>query len=219
MKFRFKNRFKKNKSTREGIGARNIDDLGVETYEGEKLVYFLIQPDNIAVLSETAVRSRIVHLKAIIKAIDGVELSCINSRENFDSNKRFFEKRLAEETEEQVRELLRLELQHLDRVQIQTASARAFLLTLRFRNYDPDSNSVSILLRKTASPPDFFPVHEVQTGISRMEKLLKDNGFSAKLADKEELKRIYAVYFVQNITQVYFDDYDGQSFVKGGDFS
>ncbi len=200
MKFRFKNRFKKNRSTREGIGARNIDDLGVETYKGEKLVYFLIQPDNIAVLSETAVRSRIVHLKAIIKAIDGVELSCINSRENFDSNKRFFEKRLAEETEEQVRELLRLELQHLDRVQIQTASARAFLLTLRFRNYDPDSN-------------------EVQTGISRMEKLLKDNGFTARLADKEELKRIYAVYFVQNITQVYFDDYDGQSFVKGGDFS
>ena len=199
MKFRFKNRFKKNKSTREGIGARNIDDLGVETYEGEKLVYFLIQPDNIAVLSETAVRSRIVHLKAIIKAIDGVELSCINSRENFDSNKRFFEKRLAEEQEEQVRELLRLELQHLDRVQIQTASARAFLLTLRFRNYDPDSN-------------------EVQTGISRMEKLLKDNGFVARLADKEELKRIYAVYFVQNITQVYFDDYDGQSFVKGGDY-
>ena len=199
LKLGFKNGFNKKKSTREGIGAKHIDDLGVETYDGDKLVYFLIQPDNIAVLSQAVVKNRIVHLKAILKAIDGVELFCINSRENFDSNKRFFEQRLAEESEDKVRNLLRKELQHLDRVQIQTASARAFLLVLRFRRYDPDSS-------------------EVQTGISRTEKLLKDNGFAAKLADKEDLKRIYAVYFVQNITQIYFDDFDGQGFVKGGEY-
>ena len=48
-----------------------------------------------------------------------------------------------------------------------------------------------------------------------VEKLLKDEGFSARLAGKEDIKRLYAVYFVQNITQVYFDDYDGARFVKG----
>ena len=58
----------------------------------------------------------------------------------------------------------------------------------------------------------------MQTGISRMEKLLKDEGFTARLAGKEDIKRLYAVYFVQNITQVYFDDYDGARFVKGEDW-
>ena len=73
---------------------------------------------------------------------------------------------------------------------------REFLFILRFRNYNPETN-------------------EVQTGISRMTKLLKDAGFSYRQASKEDIKRLYAVYFVQNITQVYFDDYDGERFVKG----
>ena len=48
-----------------------------------------------------------------------------------------------------------------------------------------------------------------------LTKLLKDAGFSYRQASKEDIKRLYAVYFVQNITQVYFDDYDGERFVKG----
>ena len=95
--------------------------------------------------------------------------------------------------------LLRQDAKHLDRVQIQTASAREFLFLLRFRDYNPEAD-------------------DVQTGISRMEKLLKDEGFTARLAGKEDIKRLYAVYFVQNITQVYFDDYDGARFVKGEDW-
>ena len=59
----------------------------------------------------------------------------------------------------------------------------------------------------------------MQTGISRITKLLKDSGFSYRLAAKEDIKRLYAVYFVQNITQVYFDDYDGERFVKGEEYS
>ena len=176
-----KMRIGKKKSTREEIGARNIDALGVETYGNEYLVYFLVQPDNIAVLSETAVKTKIIAMSSVIKGLDSIEFSCINSRENFDQNKMFYKERLEEEES--------------PRVQIQTASAREFLFILRFRNYNPETN-------------------EVQTGISRMTKLLKDAGFSYRQASKEDIKRVYAVYFVQNITQVYFDDYDGERFVK-----
>ena len=112
------------------------------------------------------------------------------------SNKMFYKERLEEEESPKVREILEKDLIHLDRVQIQTASAREFLFILRFRNYNPETN-------------------EVQTGISRMTKLLKDAGVSYRQASKEDIKRLYAVYFVQNITQVYFDDYDGERFVKG----
>jgi len=51
-----------------------------------------------------------------------------------------------------------------------------------------------------------------------MTKLLKDAGFSYCQASKEDIKRLYAVYFVQNITQVYFDDYDGERFVKEDEY-
>ena len=103
---------------------------------------------------------------------------------------------MAEEKSQAVRELLERDMKHLDEVQVQTASAREFLFLLRFRDYNPEAD-------------------DVRMGISRMEKLLKDEGFSARLATKEDIKRLYAVYFVQNITQVYFDDYDGAQFVKG----
>lgn len=187
------------KSTREEIGAVNIEPNGVETNKNDFLVYFLVQPDNIAVLSETAVRTKIMVLSGVIKGYDCIEFSCINSRENFDSNKNFYKERLEKEHSQKVRELLEKDIAHLDRVQIQTASAREFLFILRFKNYNFESN-------------------DVQTGISRMEKLLKDEGFTSRLAAKDDIKRLYAVYYVQNITQIYFDDYDGERFVRSDDY-
>ena len=187
------------KSTREEIGAVNIEPNGVETSKNDFLVYFLVQPDNIAVLSETAVRTKIMALSGVIKGYDCIEFSCINSRENFDSNKNFYKEQLEKEHSQKVRELLEKDIAHLDRVQIQTASAREFLFILRFKNYNFESN-------------------DVQTGISRMEKLLKDEGFTSRLATKDDIKRLYAVYYVQNITQIYFDDYDGERFVRSDDY-
>ena len=187
------------KSTREEIGAVNIEPNGVETNKNDFLVYFLVQPDNIAVLSEKAVRTKIMALSGVIKGYDCIEFSCINSRENFDSNKNFYKERLEKEHSQKVRELLEKDIAHLDRVQIQTASAREFLFILRFKNYNFESN-------------------DVQTGISRMEKLLKDEGFTSRLAAKDDIKRLYAVYYVQNITQIYFDDYDGERFVRSDDY-
>ena len=187
------------KSTREEIRAVNIEPNGVETNKNDFLVYFLVQPDNIAVLSETAVRTKIMALSGVIKGYDCIEFSCINSRENFDSNKNFYKERLEKEHSQKVRELLEKDIAHLDRVQIQTASAREFLFILRVKNYNFESN-------------------DVQTGISRMEKLLKDEGFTSRLAAKDDIKRLYAVYYVQNITQIYFDDYDGERFVRSDDY-
>lgn len=189
---------KNKKSTRQEMGARAIDELGVETYKREYLVYFLIKPSNIAVLSESNVRAKVLALMSLYKGIDSLEIACINSRENFENNKIYMKKRLAEEKNQNVRDLLNKDLTFLDRIQIQTASAREFLVILRFRENEIDTS-------------------EVGSGISRLEKLLKDQGFNAKRATKEDIKRIFAVYYVQNLTQIYFDDYDGEHWVKGDD--
>lgn len=189
---------KNKKSTRQEMGARTIDELGVETYKREYLVYFLIKPSNIAVLSESNVRAKVLALMSLYKGIDSLEIACINSRENFENNKIYMKKRLTEEKNQNVRDLLNKDLTFLDRIQIQTASAREFLVILRFRENEIDTS-------------------EVGSGISRLEKLLKDQGFNAKRATKEDIKRIFAVYYVQNLTQIYFDDYDGEHWVKGDD--
>lgn len=189
---------RKKKSTRQEIGTKLIDDTGVETYKKEYLVYFLIKPSNIAVLSESNIRGKIMSLMTVIKEIEALEISCINSRESFEENKVNLKNRLAEEKNPKVRELLDKDLAFLDRIQIQTASAREFLLIIRFKENQAEPN-------------------DIKAGISRIEKLLKEQGFIASRAGKEDIKRIFAVYFVQNLTQVYFDDYDGERWVKGDD--
>lgn len=116
-----------------------------------------------------------------------IEFGCLNSREDFEGNKSSLKARLDSERNVAIWQLLEKELLFLDRIQIQTASAREFLVTLRFMNTD-----------------DIMPT------VSRVKKLLNEQGFFARLAEKDDLKRIFAVYCVQNMTQVVLDDYDGE---------
>ena len=188
---------KKKRSTRLEIGAKSINQTGVETFRKEYLVYFLISPLNIAVLSESSIRGKVLALMNLLKEIEAAEIACINSRETFVENKNYLKERLQKEKNSKVRGILEKDAAFLDRIQIQTASAREFLLIIRFGEKAVRSN-------------------EINAGISRTEKLLKDQGFMFKLADKEDIKRILSVYFVQNLTQVYFEDYDGEAYLEGG---
>ena len=192
-------RLKKQLSTRLEIGAKAIDSTGVETYKKEYLVYFLVTPLNIAVLSETSIRGKVLSLMNLLGEIESVEIACLNSRETFVANKNYLKERLSKEKNYKVREILEKDSAFLDRIQIQTASAREFLFIIRFDEKAVERN-------------------ELGAGVSRMEKLLKDQGFMFKRASKEDIKRIFSVYFVQNLTQVYFEDYDGEAYLEGGDY-
>ena len=61
---------KKNmESTRELMGTREVTDYSIRTYKNEELVYFLIQPSNISVLSEESLSARIYGLMTVLKGI------------------------------------------------------------------------------------------------------------------------------------------------------
>ena len=182
-------RKRKTKSAQQLIGAVHISQDSILTARGERIVYFLIEPTNLAVLSQAGIQAKVNALMNTLKTLYEAELLCLGSREDFDSNKLFLKERLEEETNESVRQLLEKDLLFLDQIQIQTASAREFALALRFLNED-----------------------DVQPAVSRIDKLLKDQGFRARLAERDDLKRLYAVYF-QSITQLVLDDYDGQRWV------
>ena len=54
---------------------------------------------------------------------------------------------------------------------------------------------------------------EVFPYLARIEKSLKEQGFSVKRADKEDIKRLLAVYYEQNVTTEKFEDFDGERWI------
>lgn len=187
---------KQRKVTRQLIGTREVTDYSLETYRGDRLVYFMIKPTNISVLSEESISARIYALMTVLKGMAELEFLCLNSRESYEDNKRFLRSRMEQEDNPAVRKLLNQDLVHLDRIQVQMATAREFLVIIRLKN-EKDS--------------EVFPY------LSRIEKTLREQGFIAKRSGKEDIKRLLAVYFEQNVTTEKFEDFDGERWVIFGE--
>lgn len=183
-------------STRQLINTKAITDYSLLTYGHDELVYFIIKPTNISVLSEASIAARIYALMTVLKGMAEIEMLCLNSRENFEDNKRFLRSRIEQEDNPTVRKLLEADLTFLDRIQVQMATAREFLIVIRLRDEKPN---------------EVFPY------LNRIEKTLREQGFSVKRAEKEDIKRILAVYFEQNVTTEKFEDFDGERWVIFGD--
>lgn len=183
-------------STRQLINTKAITDYSLLTYGHGELVYFIIKPTNISVLSEASIAARIYALMTVLKGMAEIEMLCLNSRENFEDNKRFLRNRIEQEDNPTVRKLLEADLTFLDRIQVQMATAREFLIVIRLQDEKPN---------------EVFPY------LNRIEKNLREQGFSVKRAEKEDIKRILAVYFEQNLTTEKFEDFDGERWVIFGD--
>jgi len=183
---------KQKQTTRQLINTKAVTDQSLMTCRGDELVYFIIKPTNISVLSEASISARIYALMTVLKGMAELEFLCLNSRESFEDNKRFLKSRLEQENNPAVRRLLEHDLTHLDRIQVQMATAREFLVAIRLRD---------------EKESEVFPY------LNRIEKTLREQGFIARRADKEDIKRILAVYFEQNVTTERFEEYDGDRWV------
>ena len=183
---------KRRASTRQLIGAKEITDYSLVTYGHGELVYFIVKPTNISVLSQASVGARIYALMTVLKGVAEIEMLCLNSRESFEDNKRFLRSRMEQEGNPVVRKLLEKDLTHLDRIQVQMATAREFLILIRL---------------KEEKESEVFPY------LARIEKSLKEQGFSVRRADKEDIKRLLAVYYEQNVTTGEFEECDGERWI------
>jgi hypothetical protein len=186
-----KQKEKQKQSTRELMGINQITDYSIKTPAGE-LVYFIIRPTNISVLSDASVSARIYALMTVLKGIAEIEMLCLNSKENFDENKQYLKKRIEEESNPVIRKLLQQDSSNLDRMQVQMATAREFLIIIRLKN---------------EKETDIFPY------LSRIEKSLKDQGFTARRANDADIERLLGVYYEQNVTTEKYEDYDGERWV------
>lgn len=84
-------------SARRLINTMAVSDYSLETYDGDDLVYFMIRPTNLLVLSDSSVGARVYALMNVLKGVAEIKMLCLNSRENFGENKNFLRKRAEEE--------------------------------------------------------------------------------------------------------------------------
>ena len=176
---------KKALSTRQLMGIDQLTDHGLLTPRGE-LVFFLLHPDNLSVLSPEGVRGRVRALTELLRSVEAAELLALNSRQSFRSNQLWYRDRLEREDLPALRELLRRDMDHLDAIQSTAASAREFAVVLR-----PQAGEVSL------------------------EKRIRDCGFHVRRADRQDIMRLLAVYYQQDVTTEQFDRFDGERSANG----
>lgn len=179
-------------STRQLMGVDQLTCHGLRTARWE-LVFFLIQPDNLSIMSAENIRGRVFALTNLLRGTDELCLLAQDSRESFLANKNWYQIRLSQEQNPAIRELLQLDMDHLDEIQATTASAREFALIYRMEpqaTEDPDGQ------------------------LRRMEKRIRDHGFRVRLAAAQDIKRLLAIYYQQDVTTERFDSFDGERWVK-----
>ena len=180
---------RKNKnSVQELIGIQTFTKRGLKTDKGE-LVYFLVAPTNISVLSKENITVKTWHLMQVLSGQPDIEISCIDSCERFDDNKANMLERLSTEHNKAVKECLRKDIDYLDNIQIEMSTARQFMFSVRFKKEKDE---------------------QVFNQINRIEKLIAEQGFEVRRMSKDDIKRFIAIYFGASMQGELIPDIDGK---------
>jgi hypothetical protein len=184
-----KQELRQRQTARQLMGISQLTGHGIRTAEGE-LAFFLIRPDN---LSSEGVRGRVTALTHLLCAMPELRILALDSRESFQRNQERYRQRLEQEELPALRELLRQDSAHLDEIQTTTASAREFVLVFRLDQQSGEGNEVQL---------------------RQMDKRIRDQGFHVWLAEEQDVKRLLAVYYQQDVTTDRFEDYDGERWAR-----
>lgn len=180
---------KNNKNTvQELIGIDTFSKRGLKTKNGE-LVYFVISPTNISVLSNENIQTKIWHLMQVLSAQPNIEITCLDSCERFDDNKTFMLERLSKESNQFVKNCLEKDIDYLDNIQIEMSTARQFMFSVRFRREKEE---------------------QIFNQVNRVEKAIAEQGFEVKRMDKDDIKRFLAIYFGASMQGELIPDIDGK---------
>ena len=190
MKLQTKQKKKGGSSVQDLIGIKEFTNYGLLTEKGE-LLFYQVAPTNISVLSYANIDVKIRHLMMVLTALPDIEITCTDSSECFDDNKGYLRKRADAEPNAQVREILRRDAGFLDHMQIEMATARQFLFTVRVKNQKEK---------------------QVFETANHVEKILAEQGFEVRRMTKGDIKRFLALYFDSSLQGEQMPDADGEQF-------
>lgn len=183
---------KKGRPVQDLIGIKTFTKYGLETTKGE-LLFYLVSPTNISVLSYVNIEIKIRHLMMVLSAIPDIEITCTDSSECFDDNKAYLHDRLSEEQNSKVRKIIKKDIDFLDHIQMEMATARQFLFIARLKN--------------TKDKQTFDTAN-------RIEKVISEQGFEVQRMKKADIKRFLALYFEASMNGEQMPDVDGEQFYE-----
>lgn len=186
---------KKGRSVQDLMGIRTFTKYGLATSKGE-LLFFLVAPTNISVLSRTNIEIKVRHLMMVLSALPDIEITCTDSSECFDDNRSYLQSRLIEEQNPKVRKLLKKDVDFLDSIQVEMATARQFLFIARCKSMKPE---------------------QVFQSANRVEKIISEQGFEVRRMKKADIKRFLALYFDASLNGEQMPDGDGEQFYEVDD--
>ena len=175
------------------LGIKAFTDYGLQTNKGE-LLFFLVTPSNISVLSASAVEVKVRQLMLTLSSIPDLEIVCMDSSECFDENKAYLLRRREEEYNPRIKKLLGKDLAFLSEIQLEMATARQFMFVARCRNMNP---------------------MQVFNYANTVQKTISEQGFDAHRLQKGEIKRLLALYFDVSLRGECMPDVDGAQFFAG----
>ncbi len=183
---------KKGGSVQDLIGIKTFTKYGLVVGKGE-LLFYSVAPTNISVLSYVNIEIKIRHLMMVLSAIPNIEITCTDSSECFDENKAYFHERLTEEQNPKVRKIISKDIDFLDHIQMEMATARQFVFIARLKN--------------TKDKQTFDTAN-------RIEKVISEQGFEVQRMKKADIKNFLALYFEASINGEQIPDTDGEQFYE-----
>ncbi len=183
---------RKGQSVQDLIGVKTFTKYGLQTNKGE-LLFYTVSPTNISVLSHVNIEIKIRHLMMVLSAIPDIEITCTDSSECFDDNKAYMHGRLKDEQNPKVRKLIKKDIEFLDNVQVEMATARQFLFTARIKGSKDK---------------------QVFDTANRIEKIISEQGFEVSRMRKADIKRFLAIYFEASMQGEQMPDADGEQYYE-----
>ena len=180
----------KRNSVQELLGIQRFTRYGLLTDLGE-LVFFRVAPTNISVLSRMNIENKISHLKDLLTVEPDTEIICTDSCECFDDNREYLQRRVMEETNPKVRQLLEQDRKMLTQMQAEMANAREFFFVKRYTGMKPSM---------------------VFASINDVLKRITERGFEVQHMKKADIKRMLAIYLGSSMDGDNLPDIDGRQF-------
>lgn len=187
-----KQKKRKGSSVQDLMGIQSFTQYGLKTTKGE-LLFYLVAPTNISVLSHTNIEIKVRHLMMVLSSLPDIEIACTDSSECFDDNKACLDMRIENEQNPKVKKLLKKDIDFLDQIQVEMATARQFLFIARCK------------AKKT---------EQVFQTANRVEKVISEQGFEVRRMKKSDIKRFLALYFDASLNGEQMPDIDGEQFFE-----
>ena len=116
----------------------------------------------------------------------------VDSAERFNDNKAYLQERINNETNPQIKTLLKKDAAFLDEVQAELTTARQFIFIARCKGLKSS---------------------HVFSYANTVSKVLSEQGFDVHRMKKPMIKRLIALYFDASLTGESIPDYDGEQYL------